>query len=118
MEAGVTPPPVKQLREVFRGSATHCNLGVGCDEAGKCYAEEHGAPERCGINLIGMPPPEPAPGESVVYRGWKAALDYDAQFWTQMGWRAYRGGVDLDAPEVSANTWIALLDEIDAVEDE
>jgi len=26
----------------------HCNLGVGCDEAGTCYAEVHGDPEQCG----------------------------------------------------------------------
>jgi len=24
-----------------------CNLGVGCDEAGVCYAEAHGHPEQC-----------------------------------------------------------------------
>ena len=25
-----------------------CRLGVGCDEAGICYAEAHGQPDRCG----------------------------------------------------------------------
>jgi hypothetical protein len=24
-----------------------CDMGVGCDEAGVCYAEAHGQPERC-----------------------------------------------------------------------
>jgi hypothetical protein len=24
-----------------------CNMGVGCDEYGVCYAEVHGQPERC-----------------------------------------------------------------------
>ena len=25
-----------------------CTLGVGCDEAGVCYADAHNQPERCG----------------------------------------------------------------------
>lgn len=25
-----------------------CDLGVGCDEVGICYAEAHGTPEKCG----------------------------------------------------------------------
>jgi hypothetical protein len=25
-----------------------CNMGVGCDEAGVCYADAHGEPNRCG----------------------------------------------------------------------
>lgn len=25
-----------------------CDLGVGCDEAGVCYADAHGQPEKCG----------------------------------------------------------------------
>lgn len=25
-----------------------CSLGVGCDEAGVCYAEAHDSPEQCG----------------------------------------------------------------------
>jgi hypothetical protein len=25
-----------------------CTLGVGCDEAGVCYAEAHGQPDQCG----------------------------------------------------------------------
>lgn len=32
-----------------------CNLGVGCDEYGVCYAEYHGQPEMCGRT-----PPMPA----------------------------------------------------------
>ncbi len=24
-----------------------CNMGVGCDEYGVCYAEAHGQPDRC-----------------------------------------------------------------------
>jgi hypothetical protein len=26
----------------------HCTLGVGCDEAGVCYAAAHGQPDQCG----------------------------------------------------------------------
>lgn len=29
-------------------NTTPCNLGVGCDEAGVCYAVAHGQPEKCG----------------------------------------------------------------------
>jgi hypothetical protein len=27
-----------------------CTMGVGCDEAGVCYAAAHGQPERCPKN--------------------------------------------------------------------
>lgn len=27
---------------------SRCTLGVGCDEAGVCYANAHGKPEQCG----------------------------------------------------------------------
>ena len=37
-----------------------CTLGVGCDEAGACYADYHGDPSQCG-RLLGSP--EPAPVE-------------------------------------------------------
>lgn len=26
----------------------HCSLGMGCDEAGVCYADAHGDPSQCG----------------------------------------------------------------------
>lgn len=29
-------------------AAQQCDLGVGCDEAGVCYAQAHGEPDRCG----------------------------------------------------------------------
>lgn len=29
-----------------------CDLGVGCDEAGVCYADAHGEPERCGRPVL------------------------------------------------------------------
>lgn len=28
-----------------------CTMGVGCDEAGVCYAAAHGQPERCPRNV-------------------------------------------------------------------
>jgi hypothetical protein len=34
----------------------HCNLGVGCEESGMCYAEAHGEPRRCGRgNIVQFP---------------------------------------------------------------
>ena len=35
-----------------------CNLGVGCEEAGMCYALAKGRPEKCGRH---SPKPRPAP---------------------------------------------------------
>ncbi len=29
-------------------SSQHCDLGVGCEETGACYAEAHGEHDRCG----------------------------------------------------------------------
>lgn len=28
---------------------TRCSMGVGCDEAGVCYADAHGEPEKCPL---------------------------------------------------------------------
>lgn len=36
----------------FGGSSITCKLGVGCQETGICYAEAHGQPEQCGVNII------------------------------------------------------------------
>lgn len=44
-------------RALFRGRAQDeeprvrhtCNMGVGCEEAGVCYAAAHGEPDRCGM---------------------------------------------------------------------
>ena len=30
------------------GNSERCNLGVGCDESGICYADAHGQSEMCG----------------------------------------------------------------------
>lgn len=35
-------------------SSGPCNLGVGCDEAGVCYAEAMGAPDRCPHTPVGL----------------------------------------------------------------
>lgn len=71
-----------------------------------------------------MTPPTPAgtrpvaPNAGVTwYRGWECIWDEQADSWVAEGWRAYKGGVDLDAPTASAKTWEALLDEIDAEEE-
>lgn len=45
-----------ELQQLLRGRAQEeeprvrhtCNMGVGCEEYGVCYAAAHGEPERCG----------------------------------------------------------------------
>jgi hypothetical protein len=32
---------------IFQRATKRCDMGVGCDEAGVCYAESHGEPNRC-----------------------------------------------------------------------
>jgi hypothetical protein len=32
-----------------------CTMGVGCDEAGVCYAAAHGQPERCPLSAKSCP---------------------------------------------------------------
>lgn len=65
-----------------------------------------------------MRPAEPAATHHVWYRGWEIGYDHDAAYWGGTGWRAYKGGCDLDAPEVMAATYAACLDEIDEAEDD
>lgn len=62
------------------------------------------------------PPVEPEIGHTVWYRGWEISFYDDAEFWTGNGWQAYKGGADLDAPNVSASTFTDLIEEIDAEE--
>ncbi len=50
---------------------------------------------------------------SVWYRGWEVGYDDMAGQWSSEGWRAYKGGCDLDAPQVSAATYDGVLDAID-----
>jgi hypothetical protein len=63
-------------------------------------------------------PIEPEIGHHASYRGWECGYDIDAALWTGEGWRAYRGGADLDAPTVTARLFTDLLIEIDDAEDE
>lgn len=105
-------------REVFRGSRTHCTLGVGCDETGVCYADAHGDPSQCGINIVDVLPDEPSAIESVWYRGWECGWNDTANAYTGEGWEAYKGGCDLDAPRINTKTWEALIDAIDEAEED
>lgn len=59
-------------------------------------------------------PDEPSKDDIVWYRGWECSYDPTAAYWTPEGWLAYKGGCDLDALQISACTWLDLLDEIDA----
>lgn len=49
-----------------------CTFGVGCQEAGVCYAAAMGEPDRCDAK-----PAEPPNGTSVWYRGWEAGYEPD-----------------------------------------
>lgn len=62
-------------------------------------------------------PPEPKGDAVIHYRGWECGHDDEAALWGAEGWRAYKGGADLDAPTVSARTFASLLDEIDGEEE-
>ena len=63
-------------------------------------------------------PPQPFAEAAVWYRGWEVGYDLEADKWTSHGWRAYKGGCDLDAPHVDADTYEGVLDAIDEEEDE
>lgn len=62
-------------------------------------------------------PDEPEIGHDVWYRGWECGYDVDAALWGCEGWRAYKGGADIDAPMTAARTFNELLDEIDDEEE-
>lgn len=44
--------PITQGRRAaineWKGARIGCDLGVGCDETGSCYALAHGRPDMCG----------------------------------------------------------------------
>ena len=61
-------------------------------------------------------PDEPSHDASVDYRGWEIGYDDGYGFNTKEPWSAYKGGVDLDAPRLSAATFVALCAEIDGEE--
>jgi hypothetical protein len=63
-------------------------------------------------------PDEPKGADSVFYRGWECGFEPDRDRYTREGWTAYKGGCDLDAPQVTAVSWTALLDAVDDEEDE
>lgn len=61
-------------------------------------------------------PLEPGGEDTVMYRGWEISYYPEAAYWTHSGWIAYFGGVDLDAISLKADTFTALLDEIEDYE--
>lgn len=63
-------------------------------------------------------PDVPHGEDTVWYRGWEAGYEFQLEYWTGGGYRAYKGGADLDAREVTSSTWAGLLDEIDEAEDD
>jgi len=62
-------------------------------------------------------PTQPDATGTAWYRGWECGFDADAAYWGAEGWRAYKGGADLDAPPTSARSFAGLLDEIDYAEE-
>ena len=68
------------------------------------------------IDRIETRPEAPAGCDNIWYRGWECGWNADAAYWGDEPWYAYKGGADLDAPQVTGKTWEALLDEIDAEE--
>jgi len=71
-----------------------------------------------GVPLPLTRPLEPQGTDHVWYRGWEVGYDHDAANWGGTGWRAYKGGCDLDAREVMSATYQGCLDEIDEQEDD
>lgn len=61
-------------------------------------------------------PSEPEIGHTAWYLGWEISYDVEASLWGAEGWRAYKGGPDLDAPHTSARTFPELIEEIEAEE--
>lgn len=61
-------------------------------------------------------PAEPQTGEDLWYRGWECGWDDEASRYNLEPWSAYKGGADLDVLHITAKSWSALLDEIDAQE--
>jgi hypothetical protein len=102
-----------QAAEAEAKGSKPCTMGVGCQEAGVCYASAMGEPNRCDAK-----PGEPSSGESVWYRGWEAGYEPERGNWTGEGYVAYKGGCDEGAPQAHGATWAALLEAIDDEEDE
>jgi len=52
---------------------TACDMGVGCEEHGTCYAAANGEPDRCGKSVPVAQRPVPVTADDLV-RGFVAAL--------------------------------------------
>ncbi len=56
------------------GSQIVCSLGMGCEEAGMCYAAANNQPEQCGVNIVDADQaPSPIDGHSERERAKKDA---------------------------------------------
>lgn len=62
--------------------ATRCNMGVGCDEYGVCYASSHGRPDMCPCEAP-YPGQAPCPAcyESSGYV-WEHGNDWNSGPWS------------------------------------
>lgn len=61
-------------------------------------------------------PEEPDANTTIWYRGWECGWNEEAHKWAKSGWRAYKGGADLDAPTETNSDWFELLHAIDLEE--
>jgi len=67
---------------------------------------------------VTVKPTEPAGNSSAWYRGWEISFDDQAAAWVGEGWRAYKGGCDIGASQLSAQTFNLIVTAIDDEEDD
>lgn len=63
-------------------------------------------------------PAMPVGEADVWYRGWEVGWDGGLACYSSEAWVAYKGGCDLDAPQLTAASWTEILDAIDDEEDD
>lgn len=63
-------------------------------------------------------PQMPIGEADVWYRGWEVGWDQQREFYSGEGYVAYKGGCDLDAPQLTSGSWVGILDAIDDEENE
>ena len=89
----------------------------------RCHAQAmyycaYGGEQGCCMGLSEAAPDKPVGEANVWYRGWEVGFDSMAADWSPNGWRAYKGGCDLGAPSVEAETYRECLEAVDEEEDD
>lgn len=106
----MTRNPAEALRIIAQDIASW--LGLGVDHAAFDAAAAH-----CD-ELVHVRPEHPGYKDHAWYRGWEIGWSHESYYWADEGWIAYKGGCDLDAPELRCKTFADMLDLIDDEEDE